>query len=223
MTVYFTAGGLLSSALGQHAVQLVVKLAGFAIALPLALAAAGGWTRRRRDAPTRPATYWNPLYSAGRARAGATWRCSAPAFVVSPGLLQKVYGARDDRAVRLGVGAERASACCVFAFVPVAARHDRARHLHPDLANPELALPTLLMRRRCPGHRHPRPGRGVLGRGQHRRRHPVHAVDVAVAGSLQALHQSGGRATAQVLRVARARGASRARSAACCSRCVCPP
>ena len=27
-----------------------------------------------------------------------------PAFIVSPGLLQKVYGARDDRAVRIGVG-----------------------------------------------------------------------------------------------------------------------
>ena len=27
-----------------------------------------------------------------------------PAFLVSPGLLQKIYGARDDRAVRLGVG-----------------------------------------------------------------------------------------------------------------------
>ena len=28
-----------------------------------------------------------------------------PAFIISPGLLQKVYGARDDRAVRIGVGA----------------------------------------------------------------------------------------------------------------------
>lgn len=27
-----------------------------------------------------------------------------PNFVVSPGLLQKIYGARDDRAVRVGVG-----------------------------------------------------------------------------------------------------------------------
>ena len=29
-----------------------------------------------------------------------------PAFIISPGLLQKVYGARDDRAVRIGVGAD---------------------------------------------------------------------------------------------------------------------
>jgi hypothetical protein len=29
---------------------------------------------------------------------------TAPPFVISPGLLQKVFGARDDHAVRLGVG-----------------------------------------------------------------------------------------------------------------------
>src|SRR5215467_10148281 len=41
ITVYFAAGGLLTSA-RVNVVQLAVKLAGFAIALPLAVAAAGG-------------------------------------------------------------------------------------------------------------------------------------------------------------------------------------
>jgi SSS family solute:Na+ symporter len=62
---------------------------------------------------------------------------------VSPGLLQKIYGARDDRTVRLGV-AGNALVLFAFAFVPplfgIA-----ARALHPDLAQPELALPSVLM------------------------------------------------------------------------------
>jgi solute:Na+ symporter, SSS family len=66
----------------------------------------------------------------------------APAFVISPGLVQKVYGARDDRAVRLGVGLN-ALALLAFAVVPVILGV-AARALHPDLANRELALPTLL-------------------------------------------------------------------------------
>ena len=41
-----------------------------------------------------------------------------PAFVVSPGLLQKIYGARDDAAVRTGVGLN-AAALLLFAIVPV--------------------------------------------------------------------------------------------------------
>ena len=42
VVVYFVAGGLLSSA-WVNLVQLAVKLSGFAIALPLALATVGGW------------------------------------------------------------------------------------------------------------------------------------------------------------------------------------
>src|SRR5437016_5666393 len=43
ITVYFAAGGLLTSA-WVNVVQLTVKLTGFAVALPLALRAAGGWS-----------------------------------------------------------------------------------------------------------------------------------------------------------------------------------
>jgi SSS family solute:Na+ symporter len=66
-----------------------------------------------------------------------------PAFVVSPGLLQKIYGARDDRAVRIGVGAN-AVALIVYAFVPVLLGMI-ARVQFPDLPRHELALPTLLL------------------------------------------------------------------------------
>ena len=67
-----------------------------------------------------------------------------PAFIVSPGLLQKVYGARDDRAVRIGVGLN-ALALFVYASVPAAARPDRAGAASRVCSNRELALPTLLM------------------------------------------------------------------------------
>src|SRR4051812_36690336 len=43
ITVYFTAGGLLTSA-WVNVVQLTVKLTGFALALPLALSSVGGWS-----------------------------------------------------------------------------------------------------------------------------------------------------------------------------------
>ena len=58
ITIYFTAGGLLTSA-WVNVVQLTVKLVGFAIALPLALSAAGRMAcGRARCSPTPD--YWNP-------------------------------------------------------------------------------------------------------------------------------------------------------------------
>jgi SSS family solute:Na+ symporter len=66
-----------------------------------------------------------------------------PAFIISPGLLQKIFGARDDRSVRIGTGVS-ALVLLGFAFVPPLAGII-ARSLHPDLASPQLALPTLLV------------------------------------------------------------------------------
>jgi len=138
ITIYFTAGGLLTSAY-VNIVQLTVKLAGFAIALPFALAGAGGWSAVRALQPTED--YWNP-WSSGAS--GLVYLAMlAPAFLVSPGLLQKIYGARDDRAVRIGVGLN-ALVLMLYAFVPVLLGMI-ARVRFPDLAQHELALPTLLM------------------------------------------------------------------------------
>jgi solute:Na+ symporter, SSS family len=138
MTAYFTAGGLLSSAV-VNLVQLVVLLSGFALAVPFALDAAGGWAAlTTAEAPT---TYWN-FWQGG----GSGWMYLAilgPSFVVSPGLLQKVYGARDDRAVRIGIGAN-GLVLLGFAFVP-ALLGMFAYVLHPVLESRDMALPTLLM------------------------------------------------------------------------------
>jgi SSS family solute:Na+ symporter len=63
----------------------------------------------------------------------------APAFIVSPGLIQKVYGGRDEETVRRGVGVS-ALLLAAFAVVPPAFGMI-ARTIDPTLANPELALP----------------------------------------------------------------------------------
>jgi SSS family solute:Na+ symporter len=134
---YFMAGGLLSSA-WVNLVQLIVILAGFALAVPFSLHAAGGWTvvtataGSRVDlwASTGPASGWRLLF------------LLAPAFIVSPGLLQKAYGARDEHAVRRGI-AWNGVGLMIFACAP-AAIGLAAHALYPTLAKPDLALPTVL-------------------------------------------------------------------------------
>jgi SSS family solute:Na+ symporter len=140
MTIYFAAGGLLTSA-WVNLVELVVLLVGFAIALPWVLVDAGGWSALQAAAPAGQEHYFG-FWEGGR----SGWvylALLAPAFIVSPGLLQKVYGARDERTVRLGVGLSGA-ALLVFAFFPPLLGM-LARVYDTGLANPELALPTVLM------------------------------------------------------------------------------
>lgn len=147
MTAYFTAGGLLSSA-WVNLLQLAVLLVGFALAIPAALANAGGWAAVvasvNAGTPTAPppgSGYWS-VWEHG----ASGWKYLAllgPAFIISPGLLQKIFGARDDRTVRLGTAAN-ALVLLGFAFVPpVLGIITRASH--PGLASEQLALPTLLV------------------------------------------------------------------------------
>jgi SSS family solute:Na+ symporter len=138
VTAYFAAGGLRSSAV-VNVVQLTVKLVGFAVALPLVLQLVGGFDGLRASLPA-PAM-WNPWRNGD-----SGWiyvAMLAPNFFLSPGLLQKVYGARDDRTVRLGVGLN-ALCLMLYALVPVLLGMS-ALVLHPDLPKRELALPMLFM------------------------------------------------------------------------------
>ena len=138
MTVYFTAGGLLGSA-WVNALQLVVEVGTFLVLLPFALSGAGGWPAVVARAPADP-SYWD-FWGMG---AGLRYLILlGPAFFLSPGLLQKVYGARNDRTVRLGVGLN-ALFLVGFAFIPTLLGIV-ARAQHPGLLDPELALPTLLL------------------------------------------------------------------------------
>jgi solute:Na+ symporter, SSS family len=141
LVAYFSAGGLLAAA-WVNLLELVVLLAGFAIAVPFAWSAAGGWAGLRGAAgPETAAAYASPFGMGGAALLGLLVTF-VPSFAVSPGLVQKTYGARSAASARKAV-LWNAAALFMFAFVPpllgMAARATR-----PGLANPELALPVLL-------------------------------------------------------------------------------
>ncbi|MDH3731942.1 MAG: sodium:solute symporter family protein [Gemmatimonadota bacterium] len=138
MTAYFSAGGLVASA-WVNMVQLVVLVVGFAVAVPWALGAAGGW-----DAVVSAAPAVDGYLSLGQGGQSG-WIYLAllgPAFIVSPGLLQKVYGAVDQRAIRTGLLAAGV-ALMIFAFAP-ALLGMVARTIDPSLVQHEQALPLVL-------------------------------------------------------------------------------
>ncbi len=138
VTAYSSAGGLKAGA-WVNVVQLTVKMTGFAIALPLALSAVGGWSAVASLTPPAP-DYWS-FWSGGSS--GVIYLALlAPGFFVSPGILQKVFGARDERAVRLGVGLN-ALGLFLYAIVPVVLGMV-ARVRFGDLERPDLALPMIL-------------------------------------------------------------------------------
>ncbi len=140
ITAYFAAGGLLVSA-RVNVLQLAVKLGGFALAVPLAITAAGGWSAIREVRAADP-VYWS-FWRSGPP--GLMYLALlTPSFVISPGLLQKVFGARDDAAVRIGVGLN-ALGLFLYAGVP-ALLGIIARGQFPELENSNLALPTVLVR-----------------------------------------------------------------------------
>lgn len=134
---YFVAGGLLSS-VWVNLVQLVVIIVGFTIATTAAVGSAGGWQALAAQAAPRmdffassgPASGWRLLFLLG------------PAFIVSPGLIQRAYAARDERAATRGI-ALNGVALLIFACAP-AIIGMAARQLVPDLERADLALPTLL-------------------------------------------------------------------------------
>jgi solute:Na+ symporter, SSS family len=133
MLTYFVAGGLLSSA-WVNLVQLVVMMAGFLAAVPFAIGAAHGVPVTAGPGPSGAqsfvqGTFLVPLL--------------VPAFIVSPGLVQKVYGAVDERAVRTGVGLS-GLALMLFAFLPPLLGLC-AHALHPGLPSADLALATVLV------------------------------------------------------------------------------
>ena len=140
MTVYFMAGGLLSSA-WVNLVQLVVLMCGFLIAVPLALEGAGGLSAVLEHARATP----GHLDFMSNGDSGWMYLILlAPAFIVSPGILQKTFGARDVRTVRLGVSA-CGVALMLFAFLPPALGMI-AHAVAPGLENAETALPEILTR-----------------------------------------------------------------------------
>ena len=138
VTAYFTAGGLLTSA-WVNMVQVVVLVVGFAVALPWVWGAVGGWNAVVAAAP--PTSDYLNFWQGGE----SGWIYLAllvPNFMVSPGLIQKVYGAVDERAIRVGLAAT-AVALLLFALAPPLFGMI-ARTFDPALVDQEQALMLVL-------------------------------------------------------------------------------
>lgn len=143
VTLYFSAGGLLSATI-VNLVEIVVIFAGFLVAAPYALSYVGGWENlhamvaANHANATMTANYftWDGI--------GATTILGylimlVPAFCISPGLIGKVYGARDEKTVRVGT-AMNAFVQFGFAFLP-AIIGMCAFAAFPQLSNREMAMP----------------------------------------------------------------------------------
>ena len=141
MTIYFAAGGLLGSA-WVNSLQLGVMLGGFLLALPVVFRNAGGLAGVSGP-PSAPPFFAEFLHSSGP---GSGWMflvLTAPSFLISPGLIQKAYGARSASALKLGIGLN-ALVLMSFAFVPVIFGM-AARGVVPGIQNPNDVLPAFLM------------------------------------------------------------------------------
>ena len=137
MTAYFAVGGLQSAA-SVNFVQLAVLLLGLGLAVPWAVAAAGGAPGIREGlGPGALDIFGSASLAFGHLA------LLVPAFLVSPGILQKVCGARSEAAGRRGLTAAGLTLLAFAAVPPLLGA--AARVLHPDLARPDAALPALFI------------------------------------------------------------------------------
>jgi SSS family solute:Na+ symporter len=144
--VYCTAGGMMSSSF-VNIFELAVTMSGLLLSVPFALHALGGWSHIHDLVLTHTASAerTSALFSmsgAGSKQLLAWIAILVPSFMVSPGLVQKVYGAENIRAVRAGVTLNSIGQA-IFAFVPPVLGLCAFAAM-PHLANPELALPSAM-------------------------------------------------------------------------------
>jgi SSS family solute:Na+ symporter len=143
-TAYFAAGGLFGAA-RVNALQLIIKLVGFGLALAYLLQSNEVIQSIARLGETGGVKEPEKYFSLTGIGAAGVWKyiaLLAPSFIISPGLLQKIFGARDEKAVRSGVAL---NAICLLAFAIVPAFLGVVAHSQfPGLDKHELALPALL-------------------------------------------------------------------------------
>lgn len=144
---YCTAGGLASSAI-VNIFELAVTMTGLLMSVLFALHALGGWsglsgTLTQQFGATR-AEHLTTFTGAGARQILAYIAILTPSFICSPGLAQKLYGARDVKAVRVGVGLNSAAQLFFALAPPLFGMIALAHFAH--LGNPELALPTVMVK-----------------------------------------------------------------------------
>lgn len=145
-TLYFAAGGLLSAAI-VNIVEVVVILAGFLIALPFVYSSVGGWgglvERVTANLPTPEAqSSFFSFTGMGATTIIGYLVMLVPSFFISPGLIGKIFGARNERAIKVGTAAN-GLVQLVFAMIPVFIGM-AAFAAFPSLSRADLALPTAM-------------------------------------------------------------------------------
>ncbi|HET9399653.1 MAG TPA: sodium:solute symporter family protein, partial [Candidatus Acidoferrales bacterium] len=142
--LYCVAGGLASTAI-VNILELAVTMSGLILAAIFAVNHAGGISALFSAAAAQTQSLkpgYTSITGAGAKQILAYVAILVPSFICSPGLVQKLYGARDERAVRIGVALNSAGQL-VFAFVPALFGMIAVVAL-PALTNPELALPSVM-------------------------------------------------------------------------------
>lgn len=137
-TLYFAAGGLLSSAI-VNIIEVAVILVGFIIACPYVLSYSGGLEGIR--ASVSSTTYFDAFGMGSTAIIGYIVML-VPSFFISPGLIGKVFAAKDERAIRWGT-AMNGLMQLVFALIPVVIGMACFAKF-PGLSRADLALPTAM-------------------------------------------------------------------------------
>ena len=137
-TLYFAAGGLLSSAV-VNIIEVAVILAGFIIALPFVWSYSGGLDGIK--AHINNASYFD-FYGMGSTLITGYIVMLVPSFFISPGLIGKVFAAQDERAIKVGT-ALNGLVQLIFAIIPVLIGMAAFANF-PELTRPDWALPTAM-------------------------------------------------------------------------------
>lgn len=137
-TLYFSAGGLLSSAI-VNIVEIAMILIGFVIALPYALNYAGGIESIKASVSSES---FFDFFGMGSTAIIGYIVMLVPSFFISPGLIGKVFAAKNERAIKIGT-AMNGIVQLVFAIIPVLIGMS-AYSCFPGLTRADLALPTAM-------------------------------------------------------------------------------
>lgn len=137
-TLYFSAGGLLSSAI-VNVIEVAVILIGFVIALPYALTYAGGIEGIKASVSSK--SYFN-FFGMGSTAIIGYIVMLVPSFFISPGLIGKVFAAKNERAIKIGTSMN-GIVQLIFAVIPVLIGMC-AYSCFPDLSRADLALPAAM-------------------------------------------------------------------------------
>ncbi len=144
--LYFGAGGLLSAAY-VNIIEATVKLIGFVIAVPLAISYVGGWNGLETKivanlADTAKTAGYFSFDGAGITTIMGFFLMLMPSFFISPGLVGKVYGAKDIKTV-IGGTFLCGLVMLAFSMIPVILGMT-AFAVNPNFAEREMALPFVM-------------------------------------------------------------------------------